>query len=334
MRVVVTGATGNVGTALLARLAADPSIAEIVGVSRRPPAGIELPRTRFVRADVGRDPLEGILRRADAVVHLAWQIQPSRAPRELWRTNVEGTSRVIAAALATGVATLVHASSVGVYSPGPTRRAVDESWPHDGMPSSFYARHKAEAEARLDALEAAGADIRVVRMRPGLILSRRAASGVRRLFLGRLVPRAALAPGRIPVVPDIPGLRLQALHSDDAAAAYHRALVTDAAGAFNVAAEPVLDPSTIAQALGARAVAVPAGLARGIVWASWRAGLQPTPPGWLDLALGVPVMDCSRARRELGWEPRLRSTDALVELLAGMADGAGAPTPPLAPARR
>ncbi len=334
MRVVVTGATGNVGTALLPLLAGDPSITEIVGLSRRPPAGVELPRTRFVRADVGRDPLDGVLRRADVVVHLAWAIQPSRAARELWRTNVEGTSRVIAAALAAGVGTLVHASSVGVYSPGPKERVVDESWPHEGMPTSFYARHKAEAEARLDALEAAGAGMRVVRMRPGLVLSRRAASGVRRLFLGRLVPRAALAPRRIPVVPDIPGLRVQALHSDDVAAAYHRALVTDAAGAFNVAAGPVLDPSTMAEALGARTVPVPAGLARGLVWASWRAGLQPTPPGWLDLALGVPVMDCSRALRDLGWQPRMRSTDALVELLAGMADGAGAPTPPLAPARR
>jgi hypothetical protein len=57
--------------------------------------------------------------------------------------------------------------------------------------------------------------------------------------------------------------------------------------------------------------------------------LQPTPPGWLDLGLGVPLMRCDRARRELGWEPRVSSLEALLELLAGLRVGAGGPTPPL-----
>ena len=59
------------------------------------------------------------------------------------------------AAAAAGVSALVHASSVGAYAPGPdVRRRVDESWPTDGIPSSFYARHKAQAERALDAVEA------------------------------------------------------------------------------------------------------------------------------------------------------------------------------------
>lgn len=331
MRVVVTGATGNVGTALLRRLAEEPAITQVIGVSRRPPAALDLPRTRFVRADVGRDPLRGVLRGADAVVHLAWQIQPSHSPRDLWRTNVVGSERVIAAAIATGVGVLVHASSVGVYARGPSDGAVDESWPHTGIPSSSYSRHKAEVEARLDALEEAGPDMRVVRLRPGLVLSRRAASGVRRLFLGHLVPRAVLAPARIVAVPDIAGLRIQAVHSDDVADAYRRALVAEVAGAVNIAADPVLDPATIAEALGARRARVHPRVARAFVTASWRARLQPTAPGWLDLALAVPVMDCTRAREVLGWEPRIASVTALSEMLAGMAERAGAPTPPLAP---
>jgi hypothetical protein len=64
---------------------------------------------------------------------------------------------------------------------------------------------------------------------------------------------------------------------------------------------------------------------------SWRLHLQPTPPGWVDLALGVPLMDCGRARAELGWEPRTSASDALRELLEGMRERAGASTPPLAP---
>jgi nucleoside-diphosphate-sugar epimerase len=64
---------------------------------------------------------------------------------------------------------------------------------------------------------------------------------------------------------------------------------------------------------------------------SWRLHLQPTPPGWVDLALGVPVLDTGRARRELGWRPTVGAGEALRELLDAFADGSAAPTPPLAP---
>jgi hypothetical protein len=64
---------------------------------------------------------------------------------------------------------------------------------------------------------------------------------------------------------------------------------------------------------------------------TWRLRLQPTPAGWVDMALGVPVMDTTRARTELGWEPRTGAGDALLELLDGLRESAGAPTPPLDP---
>ena len=64
---------------------------------------------------------------------------------------------------------------------------------------------------------------------------------------------------------------------------------------------------------------------------SWRAHLQPTPPGWLDMGLNVPVMDTSRIRA-LGWSPRKTSLEALRELLDAMARGDGfEQTPPLDP---
>jgi hypothetical protein len=58
--------------------------------------------------------------------------------------------------------------------------------------------------------------------------------------------------------------------------------------------------------------------------------VQPTPPGWVDLAVGVPVMDTTRAREELGWEPTRTSGQALLELLDALADRAYGPTPALA----
>ena len=52
--------------------------------------------------------------------------------------------------------------------------------------------------------------------------------------------------------------------------------------------------------------------------------LQPTPPGWLDMALNVPLMSSERARAELGWEPRHSGVEALEELLEGLREGHGA----------
>src|ERR1700760_3160673 len=128
MRVVVTGATGNVGTSVLHALAADAAVDEIVAVARRHPRR-PLEGATFVQADVTSTPLAPIFTGADAVVHLAWLIQPGRDETVTRRVNVEGTRRVCEAVVAAGVPVLVYASSVGAYSRGPKNRRVDETWP-------------------------------------------------------------------------------------------------------------------------------------------------------------------------------------------------------------
>jgi hypothetical protein len=55
----------------------------------------------------------------------------------------------------------------------------------------------------------------------------------------------------------------------------------------------------------------------------------PATPTLLDLALSLPAMDVTRARRELGWRPRHTSTAAVGEFLAGLRGAEGAETPPL-----
>ena len=330
MRVVVVGATGNVGTSLLELLVADPRVDSIVGIARRRP-DFELERVEWVAADVTRDDLVPAFHGADAVVHLAWAIQPSRDLNRVWVTNVLGSSRVFAAAGEADVRTLVYASSVGAYSPGPKDRAVDEGWPTEGIRSSFYSLHKVDVERRLDRFESEHPEVRVVRLRPALTFKHGAAEGVRRLFAGPFLPSVIVRPGAIPAIPDIPRLRFQGVHSLDVAAAYRLALHADVRGAFNVAAEPVLDPEELSRTLRARRVKVPARLARLFADVTWRLHLQPTPPSWLDIALQTPLLDTTRARTELGWKPTRSATEALLELMKGVREGAGLPTPPLAP---
>jgi nucleoside-diphosphate-sugar epimerase len=304
-----------------------------VGIARRRPAWTP-PRTTWVQADVEADAarLPELFDGADAVVHLAWLINPSRDRAELRRVNVEGSRRVFEAAAQAGAKALVHASSVGAYSPGPKDRAVDESHPAGGVASSFYSVDKVAAERALDAVEAANPHLRVARLRPGLIFKGEAAAEIRRYFAGPLLPARLVRPGLLRVVPSLRRLVLQAVHADDVAEAYRLVVATpDARGAYNVAADPVLDPDVLARELGALKLPLPAGAVRVLADLTWRARLQPTPPGWLDMGLAVPVMATDRIRA-LGWTPRHSSTEALRELLEAMSRGQGMTgSPPLDP---
>jgi UDP-glucose 4-epimerase len=328
VRIVVVGASGNVGTSVLEALIGDPAVGEIVGIARRRPS-LTRPKTTWVQADVVDADLASLFRGADCVIHLAWLIQPSRDLETLDAVNVEGSARVFHAVAAAGVPALVYASSVGAYSPGPKDRRVDESWPTEGIASSYYSRQKAATERLLDRFEREQPAVRVVRLRPGLIFKREAAAEIRRLFVGPLLPNPLVRRSLIPIVPRAERLVFQAVHSLDVGEAYRLAAVSDVRGAFNVAAEPVLDAAALGEALGARPVSVHSGALRALADLSWRLRLQPAAPSWLDLAFGVPTMSSTRALTELGWRPLRSADEALVELLDGLRDGAALDTPPL-----
>jgi nucleoside-diphosphate-sugar epimerase len=329
MHVVVVGATGNVGTALLRALDTTPQVTSVVGAARRMPPDEQLFRkVSWHAADISRDPLD-FVEGADAVVHLAWLIQPSRDEQVMRATNVDGTARLARAVVHHRVPALVYASSVGTYSPAPKSPPQPESWPATGIPSSTYSQHKAAVEASLDEIEREHPNLRLVRLRTSLVFQRAAASEVHRLFLGSLMPWHLPRPLRF--VPRIPSLQFQATHARDIADAYVRALTRDVTGAFNIAAEPVLTPQSIADAVGGRALPVPHPVLRGLVRASYAARIQPAEAGWLDMATQTPVMDTTRARQLLGWTHTVTATDALTELLDGIGDGAGFPTPALQP---
>ncbi len=334
MRVVIVGATGNAGTALLRRLRSEPDV-EVIGIARRTPEDSgPYADMEWHPVDIGRDDapdrLTQIFEGTDAVVNLAWQIQPSHDSRRLYRTNVLGSRAVFRAALRAGVATLVHASSVGVYAPGPKWAYVKETWPRTGVPESSYSRHKVLTERMLDEVESDHPTLRVVRLRPGLIFQREAGTEIGRYFAGPLVPARLLRYGWVPLLPANPGLRLQAVHADDVAEAYLRVLRADVHGAFNIAAGPVLDPMVLARTFHGVPLPVPGFALQGAASLSWWLRLQPVDRGWVKLALKAPLMSCDRAKNELGWAPSATAVEALHEVVDGLAERAGRPeSPPL-----
>ncbi len=331
MRVLVTGATGNLGTSAVQSLGSDPSVSEVIGVARRLPEWAPK-KTRFVSADIRSADLVSLCRGIDVVVHLAWAFQPTRRPVTTWEVNVLGGIRVFEAAAEARVRALVYASSVGAYSPGRGRQ-VDETWPTHSLPTAGYGREKAYLERYLDAFELRHPEMRIVRIRPCFVFKRESASEQRRIFAGPLLPRMLVRPGRLPVLPVPAGLKFQAVHADDVGEAFRLAVVGQVSGAFNLAADPIIDKDRLAEIFQARTVALPGQVFRAGLTAAWRSRAVPTEDALLELFLNLPTLQTARARQELGWIPQHSGVDALREMLNGLADGAGFPTPPLKPDR-
>ncbi|MBD7951345.1 NAD-dependent epimerase/dehydratase family protein [Oerskovia rustica] len=345
MRVVVVGASGNVGSALLRRLAGDPVVTSVVGVASRVPRadGSSTVVPPFDTAEWARcdltDPEEVVASRlagafvgADAVVHLAWAIDPAHDREELARVNVEGTRRVAAAAARAGVGHLVVASCASACSPAFDDTPRDEYWPTAGIAGSVSSAQKAEVEEILDRFSAEHPGVVVTRVRAPFTFQRDAASEVSRLFFGRLLPAPLRRKGHLPTLVWPRGMRLQVVHADDLADAYREILVGRHPGTFNVAAPGVLTgPDVAAIVSQGRLREVSPGSLRRMVALAWAARLVPLDPGWFDVALAVPVLDTSRARRLLRWAPVHDARATVTEVVGGLVEGAGTQSPPLLP---
>ncbi len=331
---MVTGASGNVGTALLRRLHMDGGW-QVTGVARRPPDPAEPAyHVDWLACDIGGPNapqiLADALTGADALVHLAWSINPTTSEPPMENTNLMGSVQLLDAVAQARVRHVVCASSCAAYQPAPRWSEVTEDWPCEGIPGSAYSQDKARFERLLDTFAAEHPDVTVARIRPCSIAQRDAAGEFTRWLLGPLVPPSLLGRRWLPL-PLWPDLRAQLVHSADVAEAILLILEQRAYGPFNLAGEGVLKVAELAAGLGGIVVSVPRDVVLGLAWPAWRAGLLPIHPGWLRLADQAALVDTMRARSELGWRPSRSAAATLAELVAGLRAGAGTTSPPLAP---
>lgn len=338
MRVAVVGATGNSGTAILRQLGKRPEVTSVLGIARRLPNTSAEPYSsaEWFTCDVSltssQDQLTEALRGADALIHLAWLIQPNDQRELLRRVNVEGTRLVLEAATEAGVSRITVASSVGAYSPVDDDELRNEDWPTEGIPSSHYSVDKADQERVLDEFEASHPDIALARIRAALKFQADAGFEIQRYFLGQRTPVQLLQAGKLPLLPLPRGIRAQGVHSDDVAAAYVEAALQGARGAFNICADDILRARELSAILDhGRSIPLPPRLVRTVMAVAHRTGVIPADAGWLDMAMRVPMMDNTRAKEELGWSPRKTGAEALEELVEGMVSGQGGHSVPMRP---
>ena len=258
---------------------------------------------------------------ADVVVHLAFMIMGGA--RETAQINLTGSRNVFAATIDAGVPRLVYASSVAAYGFGPDNPPVlTEDLEPRGTARHYYSAQKAELEHALgELLVGSGTDAYV--FRPCIVAGPDALTLVQTIpyvQLSERMPTAVLRalefmPALKPVLPD-PGVPFQLVHHDDVATALEAAVLgRGEPGIYNLAGDGTLTLADLADALGWYSVPVPelaVGAAAELVA---RLPFVPAEAQWIESLRRPVIMDTTRARTVLGWEPRHDARETLEQMV-------------------
>jgi UDP-glucuronate 4-epimerase len=305
-RIVVTGGVGFIGyhttRALLAR-GDDVAVVDDFSNAPYPTAEklrnerdllAEFPRVQIVRACVtDRAALGPLVKGADVMLHLAGLagVRPSFAdPARYARVNVEGTAVVHELVREHGVGRFVFASSSSVYgnaTPLPAREDAPAI-----APESPYAASKRGAELVASALSRRTPSIPCAALRFFTVYGPRQ----RPEMAITLWARAALAGTPIVMFGD-GSMRRDFTHVDDIVRGVLAVIARAPAGfrAYNLGSSAPVDLRTLVAAIGEAA------------GAPLKVEQAPVPLGDVDATYA----DVSRARDELGWEPRIALRDGL-----------------------
>ena len=129
-----------------------------------------------------------------------------------------------------------------------------------------------------------------------------------------LIMRAGRLPVQVPVL--VPALPLQLVHEEDVGRALLRCVVAAGPpGAYNIAADGIITAADIVRELGLLPLPVPAATAHVPARAIAALPLLPPVAQWVEAASHPAIMDTSRAKKELGWEPGFTALEAMQDTL-------------------
>jgi UDP-glucose 4-epimerase len=329
MKYLVTGGSGYIGGRLIELLTQEPDN-EVLNIDLRPPA-IPRPRTRFHSMDIRDRGMRALLEaeRPDALVHLAFVLNPMRDEHTMYDIDVNGTQNVLEAASAAGVGQLLVASSTTAYGAFPDNPVpLTEEHPVRGLPGYEYARDKTEID-RLCQLWAAQHPDRVMTIvRPTIVFGPNVNNYIVRFW------------STSPFFPLLDGLDpdWQFVHEDDVVEAMSRLLVERRGGIFNLTGDGTIKLSEAARLAGLKTRKMSTKVYRRIAKAAWTLHLPKVeaPPGQIDFILYPWIASNEKLKAELGWTPRYtsRETFEITMRAKGLLAGGGetaAPAPPVVP---
>ncbi|MFA5711341.1 SDR family oxidoreductase [Mycolicibacterium sp.] len=313
--VLVTGACRFLGGFLTARLAANPDIDRVIAVDAVTPSKDllrRMGRAEFVRADIRNPFIAKVIRNGDVdtVVHAA---AASYAPRSggratLKELNVMGAMQLFAACQkAPTVRTVVLKSTSEVYGSSAfdpvmftedttSRRPLGEGFARDSMDIEGYARGLGRRRP----------DISVSILRLANMIGPAMDTQLSRYLAGPVVPTTV---GR--------DARLQLLHEQDALGALERATIVGRAGTFNIGAKGIIMMSQAIRRAGRVALPLPSVGVRVVDSLLKATGGAEINRDQLRYMTYGRVMDTTRMRTELGYEPNWTTLEAFDDYVRG-----------------
>ena len=302
MRVLVTGASGLLGSAVAERLRAT---GHHVRTMQR---GGTDSSDEILGSVNDQDAVARAVDGMDAVVHLAAKVSLTGDPEDFRRVNVEGTRGLLAAASGAGVTRFVQVSSPSVAHSGASIVGEDAEPADPVHARGDYARTKAEAEVLALAADRPG--FAVVAVRPHLVWG----PGDTQL-VARIVERARQ--GRLPLLGHGAAL-IDSTYIDNAASAIAQAMERADAVHGNRYVITNGEPRPVSELLQGMCHAagvpsptwrIPASVAReagGLVEAVWRGQDEPPMTRFLAEQLSTAHwFDQRRTRRDLRWSPEV-----------------------------
>lgn len=311
---VITGASGLVGTRLLARARSLPGVERVVAVGLHPPldpgVGDEGAEVVFRRTDVtDPDAVRAAVEGGDVLVHLASQATPRDDLARMRRVNVDGTRHVVEAAAATGARKVVVVSTTAVYGAHADNDVpLTEESPLRANPDLPFVEHRREAEQWVTRWAEDHPDVVVTILRPAQVVG----PGVRDLFTHAML---------LPRLPSVRGHRppFQFLHLDDYVSALVHVVDHDLPGPYNVAAEGWLSFDELEAILGRRALDIPEEIAFTLVDRLAAFGLTGFPVGAVHHLVHPWVVSVDRLVAT-GWRPMHSNRDAAAHLAEDLGD--------------
>jgi nucleoside-diphosphate-sugar epimerase len=322
--VAVTGPTGEIGKPFIRALERSAQVRKVIGMARRPfdPAAHGWRKTQYRQGDVlDRASVDELVSDVDVVVHLAYIVSDAADGRDV---NLEGSRNVFQAARGAGVPRLVYASSVAAYGfHDDNPDILTEDVPPRGFDQHPYSAQKAELEDVLrEVLEGSSVDAYV--FRPCIVAGPEAPLLVNQIpFVrwGERMPSALRAlfdqvPVLKPVLPD-PGIPFQLVHHDDVASALRAAVLgRGTPGVYNLAGPGLLTVADIARELGYYSVPVPELAVDATAEIVARLPFMPVEASWINAFRTPVIMDCTKARKELGWRAKHDAEETLHQMVA------------------
>ena len=274
LRVAVTGSSGYIAGRLIRRLECSADVEFILAADIRPPTERYSHKVEFAPLDV-TSPFPDLFaeHRIDAIVHLAYILNPGRRGATARRVNVDGTDNVLDACARAGVRHVIYLSSASVYGPRAGNpdflTELDPTCPISGFQ---YSEDKAEAEVRLLRFTESGPSTVVTILRVCPVMGPNADNFIARAFRKPLLPMIGDA--------DPP---MQFLHEDDLEEILFRCLERRLPGIYNAAGDGTILWSEMADAMGVPTLRLPETAWRSLIWTAWHIGIQSdSPPGGLD----------------------------------------------------